>query len=444
MKFRDFHCGGFRLWAVVICLMAMAVVIAASAGGTAEDEAYRSLLLLTRSIEQIRRHYVDEEKTSYARLIEGALRGMVSALDEHSQFIDAKNFEAVQDDTLGRFGGVGIVIGLRDGVLTVIAPIEDTPAFRAGILPGDRIVGIGNDTTENMDIETAASRLRGEPGTKIVVKILRPRTREVRTIELVRAIIDVATVKDARILEDGIAYVRLVQFTDRTGSALAEQLARWNADPSPPRALILDLRNNPGGLLRSAIEVAQLFLRPSQPIVYTQGRGPRDRQAFVAQPSAPPVTLPMAILVNGGSASASEIVAGALQDHKRAVLIGEKTFGKASVQTLLPLEDGAALRLTTARYQTPSRREIHGYGIEPDIVVPLSPETWQAILRARNDPDAEPSPDAPSSSTTVAVRDAQLERAVDVLKGVLLYLSNTADVRGNTKPTGATRGGGGR
>jgi len=411
--------GGWLRRAVLISLV---LALTPSVRGTTDDEAYRSMLLLTRSIEQIRRHYVDEEKTSYTRLIEGALRGLLNALDEHSQFLDRKGLEAVQDDTLGRFGGVGIVIGVRDGVLTVIAPIEDTPAFRAGILPGDRIVGIGDLTTDQMDIETASGLLRGEPGTKVTVKILRPRTREVRVVELVRAIIDVATVKDARVLEDGIAYVRLVQFTEGTGLALSEQLARWSAQPNPPRALILDLRNNPGGLLRSAIEVAQLFLRPGDPIVYTQGRAPGDRRAFKAQPTSPPVRLPMAILVNGGSASASEIVAGALQDHRRAVLIGEKTFGKASVQTIIPLEEGAALRLTTARYQTPSRREIHGYGIEPDIVVPLPPEAWQAMLRRRNEPEAEPAPDAGPEAAAEA-RDLQLERAADVLKGVLLFLS---------------------
>jgi len=386
-------------------------------GDANPDEAYRAILLLTRSIERIRRHYVDADKVSYRQLIESALRGMLNALDEHSQFLDQNEASEAQDDAMGRFGGVGIVIGVRDGALTVIAPIEDSPAFHAGIQPGDRIVEIAGEGTEGLGIEPAVRRLRGEPGTKVKIKVLRPRTREVREIELVRAVIDIETVRDARLLEDGIAYVRLTQFTERTGTELADQLARWASLPNPPRALILDLRNNPGGLLRSAVEVAQQFLARGQPIVHVRGREPGDRQTFAAQPSRPPIPWPLAVLVNAGSASASEIVAGALQDHRRAILIGEKTFGKASVQTLIPLEEGMALRLTTARYQTPSHREIHGYGIEPDIVVPLSVEAWQTVLRNRLEAESDPS----SSPQAETVRDLQLERAVDVLKGVLMF-----------------------
>lgn len=388
------------------------------------DEAYRSLLMLTRAMEIVRRSYVDEEKTAYTNLVHGALRGMLSSLDEHSSFLDQRGFAAVQDDTVGRFGGVGIVIGQRDGALTVIAPIEDTPAFRAGILAGDRIVEIDGSPTEGMDVETASRRLRGEPGTKVTIRIVRGRTREVKVFEIVRAIIDVATVKDARILEDGIAYVRITQFNERTASALDNQLKTWAASPRPPRALILDLRNNPGGLLRSAIDVAQLFLRSGQIVVHTQGREASARQVFVARNPSPPVTWPMAVLVNSGSASASEVLAGALKDHRRAVLIGEKTFGKGSVQTILPLEEGTALRLTTARYQTPNRITIHGYGIEPDIVVPMPAEMWQAILRRRNEPSEPPESGAPAdASEATPPADLQLERAVGVLKGILLYRS---------------------
>lgn len=386
------------------------------------DEAYRSLLMLTRAMEIVRRSYVDEEKTAYTNLVHGALRGMLSSLDEHSSFLDQRSFAVVQDETVGQFGGVGIVIGLRDGALTVIAPIEDTPAFRAGILAGDRIVEIDGAPTEGLDVESASRQLRGEPGTKVTIRVVRGRTREIKVFEIVRAVIDVATVKDARILEDGIAYLRITQFNDRTASALEAQLKAWTTSPQPPRALILDLRNNPGGLLRSAIDVAQLFLRSGQIVVHTQGREASTRQVFVARNPSPPVTWPMAVLVNSGSASASEVLAGALKDHRRAVLIGEKTFGKGSVQTILPLEEGTALRLTTARYQTPNRITIHGYGIEPDIVVPMPAEMWQAILRRRNEPPEAPESGAPAeASDATPPADLQLERAVGVLKGILLY-----------------------
>lgn len=403
--------------------------IASDPGSAARDEAYRSMLLLTRAMEIVRRNYVDEEKTAYTNLVQGALRGMLGALDEHSSFLDQRNFVAMQDDTVGRFGGVGIVIGIRDGAPTVIAPIEDTPAFRAGLLAGDRIVEIDGAPTEGLDVESASGRLRGEPGTKVTIKVVRSRTREVKVFEVVRAVIDVATVKDARLLDDGIAYVRIVQFNDRTAAALDAQMKTWAAAPTPPRALILDLRNNPGGLLRSAIDVAQQFLRPGQIIVSTQGRDPSARQVFVARNPTRPVSWPLAVLVNAGSASASEIVAGALKDHRRAVLIGEKTFGKGSVQTILPMEEGTALRLTTALYQTPNRVTIHGYGIEPDIVVPLAPEAWQAILHRRNAPE-EPAEEDPALSaaaqTDAAPTDLQLDRAIGVLKGILLYQAANA------------------
>lgn len=381
------------------------------------------MLLLTRAMEQIRRHYVDEDKAAYTNLVHGALRGMLRSLDEHSAFLDPQSYVNMQSDTTGRFGGVGIVIGVQDGALTVIAPIEDTPAFRAGILAGDRIAEIDGASTEGMDVEDASRLLRGEPGSKLRIKVARARTREIRAIDIVRAVIDVATVKDARILDGGIAYVRLVQFNERTAAALAERLRQWMAEPEPPSALVLDLRNNPGGLLRSAVEVAQLFLQPGQIVVSTRGREERDRQLFLARPSGRPFDRPMAVLVNGGSASASEIVAGALKDHRRAVLVGEKTFGKGSVQTIMPMEEGTALRLTTARYQTPNRVTIHGYGIEPDIVVPLAADVWQEILRQRVQPDAVPEEGKPGIA---APADLQLDRATAVLKGILLYQAGGA------------------
>ncbi len=382
-----------------------------------EESAYDSIELFTRALEQIRRNYVDDEKTSYRDLIHGALQGMMQSLDEHSQFLDESMFEDMQEDTKGQFGGLGIVISIREGELTIVSPMEDTPGFRAGLMSGDRIMEIDGISTEGVTLPEAVKQLRGEPGTKVSLKILRPKNQDVRDVEIVRADIQVPSVKDTRMLDGLIGYTRITQFNEPTADSLDRELASLVEQGA--QALVIDLRNNPGGLLSSAIEVSQKFLNRSDIIVSTQGR--RDDQTYRAR-ARRHIDLPMALLVNGGSASASEIVAGALQDHRRAVLVGEKTFGKGSVQSVLPLDDGSALRLTTAKYYTPSNRLIHERGIEPDIVVPMSPETWRDLLiqRAREEnPEAFEGREEDFPAEPVV--DLQLERAVDVLKGIMAY-----------------------
>ncbi|MCS6771843.1 MAG: S41 family peptidase [Kiritimatiellae bacterium] len=374
------------------------------------DDPYQHIAIFTRAIEQIRENYVDTNRVAYKDLVQGALRGMLQSLDPHSQFLDAEMFKEMKDDTSGQFGGLGIVVGIKDGALTIIAPMEDTPGFRAGLLAGDRIVEIDGVSTDGMSLPDAVKKLRGAPGTRVTLRIMRQPANEFLTKEIERANIEVVTVKDARILQDGIGYVRITQFNEPTAEALKKELDRLRGEGL--QALVIDLRNNPGGLLSSAIDVAQLFLDRNQVIVSTQGRNPSQNKVYRARQRARYEGFPIAILVNGGSASASEIVAGALQDNRRAVLVGEKTFGKGSVQSVLPMDDGTALRLTTARYITPAERIIQDRGIEPDIVVPMSPEDLRNLLQRRAEPNADP---------LRAAEDPQLQRAMDVLRGVMKF-----------------------
>ncbi len=381
------------------------------------DTAYEKLTLFAKVLEQVRENYVDQDKTDYKDLIYGALRGMLQSLDPHSQFMDPQVYTDMKDDTAGEFGGLGIVIGIKDGVLTIIAPMEDTPGFRAGLLPGDKIIEIDGQSTDGYSLTEAVKRLRGLPGTKVSIKILRPKTQDVKTINLTRAKINIPSIKDVKMLEDGIGYMRVVQFNEPTSKDLQAALEKLLKEGM--KAFVMDLRNNPGGLLTSAIEVSEKFLGKGQMVVYTQGRNAKLQQTFRARGRYHYLDFPIVILVNGGSASASEIVAGALQDQRRAVLVGEKTFGKGSVQSVLPLDDGSAIRLTTAKYYTPSKRVIHEHGIEPDIVVPMAPEDWRKLMiKSSRMKNAAPEPGEEDVGNVV---DVQLGRAVDVLKGIMVF-----------------------
>jgi carboxyl-terminal processing protease len=390
------------------------------------EQAYDKIALFTKVIEQVRESYVDGEKTSYQDLIYGALRGMLQSLDPHSQFLDREGYEDMREDTAGQFGGIGVVVGVKDSVLTIIAPMEDTPGYRAGLMPGDKILEINGKSTEGLGLADAVKTLRGEPKTKVTLKILRTKTQELKTVTLEREEIKVISVKDAHLLEDGIGYLRLIQFNEKSAAELQEALDKLTGQNL--KALVVDLRNNPGGLLSSAIEVSQKFLRRGDEIVSTLGRARSQQQIYKARGRQHFLDFPMAILINGGSASASEIVAGALQDHRRAILVGEKSFGKGSVQSVLPMSEGTAIRLTTAKYYTPSHRVIHDRGIEPDIVVPMSPENWRKLMMLRAQPegiDLEMDLDLDSEGlepdALQKVQDVQLQRAVDVLKGILTF-----------------------
>ncbi|MCG2661111.1 MAG: S41 family peptidase, partial [Kiritimatiellae bacterium] len=292
----------------------------------------------------------------------------------------------------------------------------------AGIMHGDKIMAIDGASTENISLQAAVRKMRGEPGTKVKIKILRIKPQEVREINVTRAIIKVESVKGAAILEDHIGYVRIVQFNEPTADALQKALDELAAKGM--NALVLDLRNNPGGLLVAAVDVSQKFLKRGAKIVSTKGRpGVGLQSEYEAKGKVHYLDFPIVVLVNGGSASASEIVAGALQDHRRAILIGEKTFGKGSVQSVQPLEDGSAIRLTTAKYYTPSGRMIHEKGIEPDVVIPMSVEQWQKVQIKRSREELGNAEKDDIKLDLEHVTDTQLERAMDVLKGIRLFQS---------------------
>ncbi|MDD5677323.1 MAG: S41 family peptidase [Kiritimatiellae bacterium] len=420
------------IWLVVVSFLGINLVVGAKMAARADKTndtdsvAFEKMQLLTEVMMLIRQNYVDEDKTQYKDLIYGALRGMLQSLDPHSQFMEPEIFSDMKNDTAGEFGGLGIIIGMRDGVLTVIAPMEDTPAFRAGIMQGDKIMAIEGASTENISLQEAVRKMRGEPGTKVKIKILRVKPQEVKEIEIVRAVIKVASVKGAAILEDHIGYIRIVQFNEPTADALQKSLDELSAKGM--NALVLDLRNNPGGLLVSAVDVSQKFLKRGAKIVSTKGRpGVGLQSEYESKGNVHLLDYPIVVLVNGGSASASEIVAGALQDHRRAILIGEKTFGKGSVQSVQPLDDGSAIRLTTAKYYTPSGRMIHEKGIEPDVVVPMSAEQWQRVLIKRSREELGDEEQDDIKLDLEHVTDTQLERAIDVLKGIRLFQSR-ADI----------------
>ncbi len=395
-----------------------------SAESADRDDIYPNLRLFSQVLERVRQDYVDGESLTYQELIYGALSGMLNTLDPHSEFLEPDKYEDLKKETEGSFGGVGIQIGMRSGFLTVIAPIEDTPASLAGIMPGDRIVKIDGKSCERMSMTEAVKNLRGKPGTEVTISVLRPSTGAVKDHKLVRADINVATVKDIngksefRIAADGIGYVRVNQFGERTESELDDALRKLAGQDM--QGLILDLRDNPGGLLDQVAKICEKFLPRRTLVVSTEGRDPSEKREYRSSGRGQYVDLPMVVLVNGGSASASEIVAGCLQDLKRAVIVGEQTFGKGSVQSIIALQDGAALRLTTAKYYTPSHKVIHEQGITPDVVIPLTIEETEALFLKRT-PGAVEILDPDRQEKVRQVRDVQLERATDLLKGITLY-----------------------
>jgi len=326
---------------------------------------YEKLKIFGDVLSAVQTSYVEEPDMD--ELVEGAIKGMLQTLDPHSSYLTPDMLKQVEVETKGVFGGLGIEIGIKDGILTIIAPIEDTPADRAGLLAGDKIVKIEDDPTKDMTVMDAVKRLRGEPGTQVTIWVAREGASELMPFTITRDIIKIKSVK-TKTLGDGIGYIKLLQFQQDSSAELEIALKERMKDKEGLRGLVLDLRNNPGGLLDQSVKVADKFI-DSGLIVYTDGRIESQKFKYSAHREGTYNGFPMVVLVNAGSASASEIVAGALQDHGRAVILGMQTFGKGSVQTILPLEDGSALRLTTARYYTPNGRSIQAKGIEPDIIV---------------------------------------------------------------------------
>jgi len=410
---------------------------------------------------RIKSDYV--EPVSDKKLITEAITGMLSGLDPHSAYLDADAFKELQVGTHGEFGGLGIEVGMEDGLVKVVSPIEDTPAFQAGIKSGDLIIKLDDTLIKGMTLDEAVKRMRGKPGSKITLTITRKNEPKLLTFTLTRAVIKVQSVK-SKLVEPGYAFVRITQFQDMTGENLATALdSLLKQNQGALKGLVLDLRNDPGGLLTGAVGVSAAFLAKDALVVYTDGRTDDAKMRLTASPEyylrgsgkddyikkVPDAikSVPMVVLVNGGSASASEIVAGALQDHKRAVIMGTQTFGKGSVQTILPLGNNTAIKLTTARYYTPGGRSIQAKGIEPDILVE-DPATshLDGLLHLReadldkhliNDKPAESKPNNVNKITPPATNnnnggdtaksvpvefgsksDYQLNQALNLLKGM--------------------------
>jgi len=387
------------------------------------DTPQASLEMFNDALQKIHGEYVDGKDLTYRQLVYSALKGAVSRLDPHSEFLDVDSYQELQDDTEGQFGGVGLMVGTKDGQITVIAPMDDAPGARAGILSGDRIVKVEGKSVDKLDLPDVVKMLRGDPGSTVSLTIERPTTGVTKTFILTRAIIQMEMVKDINgrklfpVDENHIGYVRLTQFGEKTGAELEAALNRLKEQQL--KGLILDLRWNPGGLLDQAVEVCQKFLPAGQLVVSTEGRHTLEK--YYAHGTGDELkNFPVVVLANLGSASAAEIVTGCLQDLHRVVVLGEKTFGKGSVQTIFPLEDGSALKLTVAKYYTPSHKVIHQHGITPDIYVPLTDAEEAAVL-ARHTPggiESLPEQDRPGLLT---LRDEQLDRAEDLLNGLILY-----------------------
>jgi len=389
-----------------------------------KDELFRKVELFSDALAIIEADYVDE--VSPKDLIYGALKGMLSSLDPHSQFMDSDTYNELKVDTEGKFGGLGIEITIKDGLLTIVTPIEDTPAWKAGVKANDRIVKINNEITRDMTLTDAVKKMRGKPGEAVNLTILRESEKKILEFKIVRDIIKIKDIKEARILEDGIGYIRLVEFRENTPQDIDSALG--NLTKSGMNALILDLRNNPGGLLDVAVKVSERFIEKGKIVVYTKGRQPSQNLQFISKAAHPILNALMVVLINEGSASGSEIVAGCLQDYKRAIILGTKSFGKGSVQTIIPLSDGSALRLTTSKYFTPMGKVIHGKGVMPDIVVEegkieltdksgIKTEKPQDVFEGIENKEKQ----AKIEKGFDYKSDNQLMRAVDVIKAAKFY-----------------------
>ncbi len=408
--------------ALVFIVASMGVLIGRWSIVGAEGEGYEDLKVFTEVLTMVKKNYVEEVKTK--DLVYGAIKGMLSSLDPHSNFLNPEAYKEMQAETKGEFGGIGIQIGIKDGMLTVIAPIEDTPAYRAGIKAGDKIIKVNNESTKEMSLHDAVTKMRGVPKTPVTITIIREGWKETKDITIVREIIKIKSVK-SKLLEDGIGYVKINQFQEQTASDLSIVLEKLKQDQM--NSLILDLRNNPGGLLNSAVGVTSQFLAPDKLVVYIKGRK-GERTEYNTNDERQSYDVPMVVLVNEGSASASEIVAGALKDWSRAVILGAKTFGKGSVQSVIPLSDGSGLRLTTAIYYTPKGTSIQATGIAPDILVKLEPKEKgkkHPVIREKDlerhleNQKEEEIKEPEEMMVPIEVEeedDTQLQRAIDLLK----------------------------
>lgn len=400
---------------VLVFVIAAALIIAAGAALSQQkldvSGLYKEIELFSDAISLINANYVDAIKPK--DLIYGALKGMLSSLDGYSQFMDPESFEEMKVDTKGKFGGLGIEISVKDDILTIIAPIAGTPADEAGIKPGDTIVKIDGEVTQNISLHDSVNKLRGKPGTKVTLTIWRESEERLFDVTIARKIIEIKSVKEARIIDDDIAYIKLAEFQEGSVKEFEDALKSLKANTR--KGLILDLRNNPGGLLDASIGVSDILLGKDKIIVSTKGRGPSQCREYKSVRSTDYQNVTLAVLVNEGSASASEIVAGAIKDNLRGVVIGRKTFGKASVQTVAPLSDGSALRITTAKYLTPKGRSISETGIAPDVIL----EPVEKAKKEEERKDIFKKIEEKKRDTLDL--DSEIKAAIGIIKGVNIY-----------------------
>lgn len=430
---------GFKIFLVAIAVSLACGMLAAATNEPAKkevkekgrDDLYTQVELFGDAVSIIKSDYVDDAEPK--KLIYGALKGMLSSLDDYTQFMEPDEFSEIKVETKGEFGGLGIEITMKDGVLTIIAPIAGTPADVAGIKPGDKIVKIDDKITKSMSIADCVKLLRGEPGSRVTLTVWREKDQKMLTIPIKRAVIKVNSIKKAALIDGKIGYIRIVEFQEHTPKDLAEALKKLEAEGMD--SLILDLRNNPGGLLDTAIDVSENFLPKDAVIVSIKSRAPGQNAIFKSTGKAYKKDYPLIVLVNEGSASASEIVSGAVQDNKRGIVVGTKTFGKASVQTVIPLKDGSALRLTTASYYTPSGKMIRNLGIMPDVVVEREEieakkkteigeifeklEAEKAKKDQKDQKDLKDEKEKPKED--IAERDNQLSTAINLMKAIKVY-----------------------
>lgn len=367
------------LWIVTVFLL-FTLTVAPGPTLAGKEDHFEALKRFSQVLDMVESYYV--KPVTRKELIDNSIKGMIEELDPHSTYLTPEDYKEMQVDTTGKFSGIGIEISLEQGRLTCVSPIEDTPAYKAGMQAGDLILEIDGESTQDMTLMDAVKRIRGEKGTVVKLLILHKDSNKPVEIPIVRGTIPIVSVK-SQSLEDGYLYLRLTKFHESTTKNMREKIAEYKKT-HPLKGIILDLRNNPGGLLSQAASVSDTFIDEGT-IVYIQGKDKTKRNDFFAHKDANLVTVPLVVLINAGSASASEIVAGALQDHKRALIIGERSFGKGSVQTIIPMADGSGIKLTTALYYTPNGRSIQAQGIEPDLVIPFvaPPKDEDKVMRDR-------------------------------------------------------------
>ncbi len=422
-----------RYFALGALLLSLLSTLPANAEKSAEDARLplEELQLFVQVFEQIRTAYVEEidDKT----LIENAIAGLLGELDPHSAFLKEDSYQDLQEHTSGEFGGIGIEVGMEDGFIKVISPIDNTPASRAGIESGDLIIKLDSHAVQGMNLEEALQMMRGEKGSPLTLTIARKNKPSPLIITVIRDIIKTASVRH-QTLEEGFGYIRIAQFQADTGAEFRQSIATLQKDKGRLKGLVLDLRNNPGGLLPASVEVVDAILDGGL-VVYTEGRTPSANTRFSAQAGELLKDIPLVVLINAGSASASEIVAGAIQDHRRGIIMGTSSFGKGSVQNILPLSDGRAIKLTTARYFTPNGRSIQAEGIHPDIVVEqaqIQPQDRpqngikEADLSRHLSQGAVAGPESTPTTQQGKIKDFQLLEALNLLKGLVILSERPA------------------